>query len=60
MSRERFAAKPRVRCPNFPECRCGDDCTDRSDTRMLRLLFGLFITGTVAIGAGLIYVGLHS
>ncbi|TPM55319.1 hypothetical protein FJ959_18075 [Mesorhizobium sp. B2-2-4] len=52
--------KPVIRCPNFPECRCGDDCTDRSDIRMVRLLFGLFITVTLAIGVGLIVLGLRS
>lgn len=49
-----------LRCQNFPECQCGDDCTALAPTESpaaRRILFALMIA-VGAIGAGLLYVGL--
>ncbi|WP_421912766.1 hypothetical protein [Mesorhizobium sp.] len=52
--------KPLVRCQNFPECMCGDDCNDAvpADPAIVRrVLFGLLIA-TAIIDGVLLYLGL--
>jgi len=62
MKRESIAiqphGKPAIRCENFPECMCGDDCTDRvAESPAARLILrGLMLTVAI-IGAGLLLAG---
>lgn len=51
--------KAPVRCPNFPQCRCGDDCNHpTSNPRADWLARGLLLA-TALIAAGCFYVGLR-
>jgi len=49
-----------IRCSNFPECMCGEECIDRpaESPAARRILIGLMIA-TAALGVGLLYVGLR-
>lgn len=49
-----------IRCSNFPECMCGEDCIDRpaESPAARRILIGLMIA-TAALGIGLLYAGLR-
>lgn len=49
-----------IRCGNFPECMCGEDCVDRrtESPAARRILIGLMIA-IAALGVGLLYVGLR-
>ncbi|MBZ9985706.1 hypothetical protein LB572_01200 [Mesorhizobium sp. BH1-1-5] len=49
-----------IRCSNFPECMCGEDCIDRpaESPAARRILIALMIA-TAALGVGLLYVGLR-
>lgn len=54
--------KPIVRCPNFPECMCGDDCIDAfpADPAIVRRVLFVLMLAVALIGAGLLYAGLRS
>lgn len=49
-----------IRCSNFPECRCGEDCIDRpaESPTARRILIALMIA-TAALGVGLLYMGMR-
>ena len=49
-----------IRCNNFPECRCGDDCIERpTDSPVARRILVGGMIALAAIGAGLLYAGLR-
>ncbi|TIX20771.1 MAG: hypothetical protein E5V35_31655 [Mesorhizobium sp.] len=51
--------KPHIVCQLWPECMCGEDCSDRRDERMVRRILAAFIAAMLAIGAGLIIWGMR-
>jgi hypothetical protein len=51
---------PVLRCPNFPDCACGDDCHQLNlveESPLARLVLNGLIIAVALIGAGLLFVG---
>ncbi|ODA94966.1 hypothetical protein BFX40_20245 [Mesorhizobium sp. SEMIA 3007] len=48
-------------CKRWPDCLCGDDCIDLApaESPMARRILNGLMLAVAAIGAGLVYVGLH-
>lgn len=49
-----------IRCSNFPECMCGEDCIDRpAESPAARRILIALMFATAALGVGLLYAGLR-
>lgn len=51
--------KVQVVCENYPECMCGDDCIDRTESPRARLILKGLMLAVAVLGIVLIYVGLR-